>query len=409
MRNASSRGIYVRESIRFGIQALLSNRLRTFLTALGLVIGNASVILVVTISLTSRDYILEEISGVGSNIVFAYFEAGNRDAATVAADFVNVADIEAVREELGPRIRAATGVMFTYETVVTDGVPRDVLVIGTDDQYAPVRNLVQIRGRSLDPSDVVLRQRVALLTERLAERLYGSQAAAIGQVLKIHGLQFTVVGTFREKTESFGLSELSKETILIPITVMKYFARYERVDPLYVQALRPEDVPAVTERVRSILESRHRPGASYFVGNLTGILDAARNVALVLTIVLILIAAIALVISGIGIMNIMLVTVTERTREIGVRLSVGASRGAILQQFLMEAVMISIAGGFVGVGVGVAIPLSIRHFVEGLDIAISWVSIAAAFGVSFAVGILFGLLPANRAARLSPTEALRYE
>jgi len=409
LSQASRKLGFLRESVRFSVQALLSNRLRTFLTALGLVIGNASVILVVTISLTSRDYILEQISGVGSNIIFAYFETGNREANTVADDFVKMADIEAVRRELGPRIQAATGVMYTYETIVTEGVPRDLLVIGTDEQYAVVRNLVRIRGRTLDPSDVLLRQRVALLTERLASRLYGSQDAAIGQVLKIHGLQFSVVGTFREKTESFGLSELSSETVLIPMTVFKYFSRYERIDPMYVQAVRAEDVPAITERIRQILSSRHRAGASYFVGNLTAILEAAGNVALILTIVLILIAAIALVISGIGIMNIMLVTVTERTREIGVRLSVGASRAAILQQFLVEAVMISVSGGLIGVAVGVAIPLSIRRFVDAVDISVSWVSIAVAFGVSFLVGLLFGLLPANRASRLNPTEALRHE
>jgi putative ABC transport system permease protein len=397
------------ESVRFSVQALASNKLRTFLTALGLVIGNASVILVVTISLTSRDYILEQISGVGSNIIFAYFEEGNREASTVAGDYVKIADIEAVRQELGAQIRAATGVMYTSETVVLDGVPKDVVVIGTDDQYGAVRNLVRLSGRLMDASDVILRQRVALLTERLARRLYGSLEAAVGQVLKIHGLQFTVIGTFREKTESFGLSELAKETILIPMTVCQYFVPYERIDPLYVQALRAEDVPALTERIRSILESRHRPGAGYFVGNLTAILDAAGNVALVLTLVLILVAAIALVISGIGIMNIMLVTVTERTREIGVRLSIGASRAAILQQFLMEAVLISVSGGLIGAAAGVAIPLSIRFFVEGITIAISWISIAVAFGVSFLVGLVFGLLPASRAARLSPTEALRYE
>ncbi len=397
------------DSIRFSIQALASNKLRTFLTALGLVIGNASVILVVTVSLTSRDYILEQISGIGSNIIFAYFERGNREASEVAADFVKIADVAAVREELGPRITAASGVMFIYETLTVNGQPRDILVLGTDDQYSSVRNLVQIQGRGLSPSDVILRQRVAVITERLAGRLYGSQDAAIGQILKIRGLRFTVIGTFREKAESFGLSELSQETIVIPMTVFRYLVPYERIDPLYVQAKRAEDVEALTERVRQILESRHRPGASYFVGNLTAILDAAKNISMILTIVLLLIAAITLLISGIGIMNIMLVTVTERTREVGIRLSVGATRRAVLQQFLMEAVLISTAGGLVGVVIGVAIPLAGQSFVDGLSIPISWISVASAFVVSFLVGLIFGLLPANRAARLDPTEALRHE
>jgi putative ABC transport system permease protein len=401
--------MYIGEALRFSVDALRSNRIRTLLTALGLVIGNASVILVVTISLTSREYILEQISGVGSNLIMAYFETGSREATTVAADFVNIADVEAVRAQLGPRIVAATGVMSAYDSIVMDGRPRDVLILGSDDQYAYVRNLVQLAGRPLDPSDVVLRQRVALLTEDLAQRLYGSQQAAVGQVLKIRGLQFTVVGTFKEKTATFGLSELARETILIPITVLRYFVPYERIDPLYVQARRAQDVPSLTEEVRRILESRHRPGANYYVGNLTGILEAARKIALVLTIVLILISTIALVISGIGIMNIMLVTVTERTREIGIRMAVGASRRDILQQFLFEAVLISVSGGLAGVLLGVAIPFSAQFFLSALQISVSWISIVVAFGVSFLVGLLFGLLPANRAARLNPTEALRYE
>ena len=397
------------EALRFSFRALGANKLRTFLTALGLVIGNASVILVVTISLTSREYVLKQISGIGSNIIFAYFEAGNREATTVADDFVKIADIDAVRTQLGPYITAATGVMFTYQTVTVNGVPRDILVLGTDDQYAQVRNLVPVRGRGLSPLDVELRERVAVITGRLANRLYGSEAGAIGQTLKIHGLSFTVVGTFRETTESFGLSELSKETIVIPMTVMKYFTPLERIDPMYVQARRAEDVKMLTGRVREILESRHRRGASYFVDNLTAILAAAENIALVLTLVLVLIAAIALVISGIGIMNIMLVTVTERTHEIGVRLAVGAARKAILLQFLLEAVIISAGGGLIGVLVGTAFPLSVRLFVDNLAIEVSWVSIAVAFASSFAVGVAFGLLPARRAAALNPTDALRHD
>ena len=167
-----------------------------------------------------------------------------------------------------------------------------------------------------------MRGRVALLTEKLAVRMYGGQSSAIGQTLKIYGLPFTVVGTFKERVESFGQSEVSKETILIPITVLRYFTEIERIDPLYVQAKTPQSVEAVTRVVRQILESRHRQGAKYTVENLAAILSTAEQIGFILEIVLILVSAIALVISGIGIMNIMLVTVTERTREIGVRMAV---------------------------------------------------------------------------------------
>jgi len=247
------------------------------------------------------------------------------------------------------------------------------------------------------------------LTERLARRLFGGQQQSVGQTIKLHGLQFGVVGTFKEKTDSFGLSELSGENVLIPITVLRYFARIERIDPLYVQAKTPDQVESLTRNIQTLLESRHRQGARYRVDNLAAILDAARSIAKVLTLVLILISAIALIISGIGIMNIMLVTVTERTREIGLRMAVGAARRDVLQQFLAEAILISLAGGLAGILIGVAIPLSAQYFTDDIRIPVSWLSIVIAFSVSLLVGLVFGLLPANRASRLNPTEALRYE
>ncbi len=397
------------EALSFSFNALRANRVRTFLTALGLVIGNASVILVVTISMTSRDYILEQIEGIGSNMVYASATVGAQPGGgQVDADYVKMADVRAVRQQLDGRIVAATGVETSFDRLVIDGREEDVTVIGSDQYYNPVRNLVVLAGRPLDASDVALSQKVALVTERLAKRLFGGQEPAIGKMIKIHGLGFTVIGTFKEKVESFGLSELAQETVLIPITVMSYFVPVERIDPLYVQARSPEDVPRVTEDVQKILESRHRPGARYLVQNLNAILDAAKKIALILSLVLVLVSAIALIISGIGIMNIMLVTVTERTREIGVRMAVGASRRDILEQFLLEAVLISIVGGGAGIVLGVAMPLTVRYLTDFI-IPVSKLSIAIAFAVSGVVGLVFGLLPANRAARLNPTEALRYE
>ncbi len=398
------------ETIRTSLQALSANKVRTFLTALGLMIGNASVILVVTISLTSRDYILAQIQRIGSNLIYAQYEAGNNpSSAAVDADFVKIADVEAVRRQLGSRIVAATGVMNNYDRLRVNGKDEDISIIGSDEYYHSVRNLALLAGRFLDSSDITLRQRVALLTEKLAKRIYGSQSSAVGQTIKLHGLQFTIVGTFKERAESFGLSEVSAETVLIPITVLRNFAPIERIDPLYVQAVSPADVEPVTGIVRTIIESRHRPGARYKVDNLGEILNTAKSIATILSVVLVLVSAIALVISGIGIMNIMLVTVTERTREIGLRMAVGAGRRAVLEQFLTEAVIISVAGGALGIVAGIAIPLAIQFFAEDFAIPISYWSILIAFGVSAAVGLIFGYLPASRASRLNPTEALRYE
>jgi putative ABC transport system permease protein len=397
------------EAFRFSLHALAANRVRSLLTALGMVIGNASVILVVTISLTSRDYVLEQIRGVGSNMIYAYCTNAGQAGAEVAEDFVKLADIEAVRAQLGSQIVAATGVMTQYDDMIIGGRQERLQIIGSDEYYHSVRNLVLLSGRFLDYSDVALRQRVALLTEKLARRLYGTPQASLGQILKVHGTQVTVIGTFKERVSSFGLSELSGDTILIPVTLIRYFTPVERVDPMYVQARRTEDVPSLTLEVQRILESRHRASARYTVENLAAILDAAASIALIMTLVLILISAIALIISGIGIMNIMLVTVTERTREIGIRMAVGASRREVLQQFLLEAVLLSLSGGVVGILLGVALPLSVQYFAEGMRIPISITSIVVAFAVSCLVGLVFGLLPANRASRLNPTEALRYE
>ncbi|HWE48664.1 MAG TPA: ABC transporter permease [Bryobacteraceae bacterium] len=398
------------EAMSFSLQALRQNPVRSMLTGLGMAIGTASVILVVTISLTSQNYILEQIEGVGSNMIFASYAVGTQQSsAEVNADFIKAPDVQAVRNQLGDRIVAATGIESNYDTMFLNGKQERLLIIGSDEYYKSVRNLLVLSGRFLDTTDIALRQKVALLTDKLARRLYGSDAAAVGQTIKIHGLQFTVIGTFKEKVESFGQSELNAETVLIPSTVMQYFIPVERIDPMYVQVRRPDQVEAVSQQVKEILESRHRAGASYKVDNLTGILNAARSIAGILSLVLVLVSAIALIISGIGIMNIMLVTVTERTREVGIRMAVGASRREILLQFLTEAVLMSLTGGVIGIAAGIALPLSVQYFVDNVQIPISIWSVIVAFTVSSLVGLVFGMLPASRASRLNPTEALRYE
>jgi putative ABC transport system permease protein len=317
--------------------------------------------------------------------------------------------VEAVRQQLGSRIVAATGVMNNLDRMRVEGHEEDIAILGSDQYYPVVRNLSLLSGRFFDASEVAMRAHVALPTEKLARRLFGSQAEAIGQKVKLHGLPFTIIGTFKERVSTFGATELSGDNILIPITVLKDFTQIERIDPLYVEVRNQAGVEQATKVVQTILESRHRAGAHYNVMNLNAILDTARQIANILDIVLIIVSAIALVISGIGIMNIMLVTVTERTREIGLRMAVGAARRDILEQFLAEAVLISMAGGLAGILIGVAIPLSVRFFTDEFSIPISPLSIAVAFTVSLGVGLIFGMLPASRASKLNPTEALRYE
>lgn len=401
--------MYIGEAFRFSFQALWSNKFRTFLTALGLVIGNASVILVVTISITSRDYVLDQIRGVGSNLIYAQYSAGTNSSTQVDADFIKLGDLEAVRRQLGGRLVAATGIMTLSGRLLINGKEQDVSVIGSDGQYPVVRNMILLAGHFMDESEVRQRQKVVMLTEKLATRLYASQQAAVGQQLKLFGLRFTVIGTFKERTGTLGFSEITNETVLMPLSVIKDFTVVERIDPLYAQARLASDVVPLTAAIKQIIESRHRAGARYDVENLSGILEAAQKIAQVLTIVLFVVSAIALIISGIGIMNIMLVTVTERTREIGLRMAVGASRRAVLEQFLTESIVLSLSGGFLGILLGISIPLAVRFVTDDIRVPISITSVVVAFGVSVVVGVVFGMLPANRASHLNPTEALRYE
>jgi putative ABC transport system permease protein len=228
-------------------------------------------------------------------------------------------------------------------------------------------------------------------------------------------MNLTVIGVFRERLATFGQSEITRESVILPFSLVKYYTGQEYIRTLYVQADRPEDVPSVTQRVAETLRERHRPGAGYRAQNLGGMLETAHRISVALTAVLLLIALIALTISGIGIMNIMLVTVTERTREIGIRKAIGARRHQILYQFLVEAMLISGIGSLTGIAIAVGIPVLLQALIGllpdggAVTIPISWISVVLAFTVSTATGLFFGYLPASRAAALQPTESLHYE
>src|SRR6476661_2565809 len=184
--------MFIGEAFSFSLEALRANPVRSFLTGLGMVIGTASVILVVTISLTSRDYILEQVQGIGSNIIFAYYVSAGPAAATADADYIKMADVEAIRQDLGSDIVAATGVMSNFDRVLIGGKEQDVKIIGTDQAYQPVRNIVVSSGRFLDEGDVRLRNKVGLMTDKLAQRMFGNRNAALNQVIRLFGLQFTI-------------------------------------------------------------------------------------------------------------------------------------------------------------------------------------------------------------------------
>jgi putative ABC transport system permease protein len=289
-----------------------------------------------------------------------------------------------------------------------NGREQDVLILGVGPQYESIRNLAVLAGRFFDEADSQSHSKVATLTQHFAQQMFGSQEAAVGKTIKIMGLPFTVIGTFKERVETFGQSELAGDTIAIPYTVSRYFLPSDALDQIFFSMADLGQVPAATERIKAVLQSRHRPESVYRVENLAQLITVAGKTANALTMVLLLVSTVTLLVGGVGIMNIMLATVTSRTREIGIRKAVGATAADIRLQFLSEAVLISITGGVIGSLLGLSLPFSVR-FLTDYRIPISGLSAVIGVVVSSLVGIIFGTVPATRAAQMDPIESLRHE
>ena len=411
MKNTSA---FWGEIWKLALQALLANKLRSILTMLGVIIGSASIVLVVTIALAGQRYVVAQIEGIGANLVYASVVTGGEGEALAQSDQIDPDDLAAVKEALPNLVTEAAGVDKVPMTVTVGAQERSVNLVGVTDGFEKIRNLAILRGRYFDADDIQFRSKACLITQGLARRVFPAEDP-VGQDIQVGDLHFNVIGVFTERVGAIGQTEISRESVLIPHALLHYFTGTNYFQTLYLTADRPEDVPLVTRQVREILKSQHRVGANYRVENLAGILETARKIAFGLTVVLILVALIALVISGIGIMNIMLVTVTERTREIGIRKAIGASHDAIRFQFLMEALAISGTGALAGVLIAIAIPALLNFLIgfipdaEGIVVPVSWVSVLLAFVVSSSTGLVFGFLPANRAARLQPAESLHHE
>ncbi len=396
------------EIVSFAYDTFCTNKVRFALTALGMVIGTASLILVVTIGLTGKQYVLNQIQGIGANEILAEYQGGSPRITAAVPDLLTLEDLYAVQQEVPGIVASSPVVPLNDRVAVGSGKERDILVLGVFPEYLKVRSLVVLSGRFFDAQDEQARNKVGVITQKLAEKVYGSPGNAVGKVLKLSGLPFTIIGTFKERTETFGQSEITDDTMVIPYTVSRYFTDTPNVKQIYFSMADPSMVVPGTDQVRHVIQSRHRPESVYNISNLTELLTVADKSANALTMVLLLIAAVTLLVSGIGIMNIMLATVTSRIREIGIRKAIGASSREIRLQFLSEAVLISLVGGFVGVFIGLAIPFSVR-FLTQYRLPISGWSAIVAIVVSSLVGILFGTVPAARAAKLDPVESLRYE
>jgi putative ABC transport system permease protein len=396
------------EILNFAYETFCSNKLRFMLTALGMVIGTASLILVVTIGLTGKQYVLNQIQGIGSNIIFAEYAGGAQRITNTAPDELTIDDMKAAQEQISGIVAASPIVMLEERIPVGGGKERDIQILGVNPEYRGVRNLVIASGRFFDPQDQQSHSKVGLVTDKWAQEVYGSAEAAIGKIIKLSGLPFTVIGTFHERVNTFGQSEVTTNTFLIPYTVARYFAASPVVKNIYFSVADPSMVAPVTEQVLRVIQSRHRAESVYNVTNLTQLVAVAENTSNALTMVLLAIATVVLLVSGIGIMNIMLATVSARIREIGIRKALGATNREIRIQFLSEAILISVGGGLLGVVIGLALPYSVRFLTE-YRLPISGLSAIVAIVVSSLVGILFGTVPAARAAKLDPVESLHYE
>jgi len=396
------------EILNFAYDTFCSNKIKFLLTSLGMMIGTASLILVVTIGMTGKQYVLNQIQAIGANMIYAEYSGGADRITQTTPDPLTIDDLRMVREQVTGIMHASPVVPLDDRVPVGGGKERDVRVLGVYPEYRLVRNLVIISGRYFDEEDAQARNKVGVITNKLAEELYGSTDAAIGQVLKLSSLPFTVIGTFREGVETFGQSEVQNNTMIIPYTVSRYFTNTPTVRLMYFSVADPSMVVSATEQIKRVLQSRHRPESVYNVQNLTQLLVVAGKTANALTVVLLAIALVVLLVSGIGIMNIMLATVSARIREIGIRKAIGATRREIKFQFLSEANLISLFGGVIGIIIGLALPFSVRFF-TAYRLPISGWSAIIALLVSSTVGILFGTMPASRAARLDPVESLRYE
>jgi len=397
------------EILHLAVDSFRANKVRFALTALGMVMGSASVILVVTIGLTGKQYAVNYIQGIGANMITADYQGGGTGTVAADQDYLTKDDLTAVVNQV-PGIVAASPMLQMHDRVsFGNGNVKDVLVLGVSPQYKDIRNLVVLSGRFFDQQDAISHSKVAVVTLPFAKNLFGSADAAVNKSFSIKGIPFTIIGIFKERVNTYGQMEIARQTILIPYPVARYFTGTDAVKTLYFSVQDFSDVTRARDDIARVIQSRHRANSVYDVQENAALLTTVEQIANILTMVLLLVSAVTLAVSGVGIMNIMLATVRSRIREIGIRKAVGATYREIQLQFLTEAVLISLSGGVVGTILGLAIPLSARFFLPAELIPISPWSVVISLGTAMLVGILFGTLPATRAAQMDPVEALKYE
>ncbi|MFL6127625.1 MAG: ABC transporter permease [Mycobacteriales bacterium] len=392
------------EAWRVAVTALRANRLRSALTMLGVIIGVSAVVMLVAIGTGAKQYVEAQVQGLGSNLLLVVPGEISFGSAPTSSR-LTLSDVDEIGRVAGDRQRVAA--------TVTSG---ETLRAGNSELFATVQGVTETvpevfarpigRGEFLRRSDVDTRRRVVVLGAAAADTLFRDREA-VGRQVTIAGVRFRVVGVL-QRTGSSGLAGADPDlTAYIPITAAQRLFGTQRVDALAVKAPDLDQIDALGARIVATLEHRY-PGERFSAVTQEQILGVVGRILGLLTLVLAAIASISLLVGGVGITNIMLVSVRERTREIGLRKAVGARQRDVLVQFLIEAVLLTTIGGLLGIGLGVGAALLVNQ-VSPLPTVVAWWSVLLAFGVSVAVGIFFGVAPARRAGRMDPVTALRAE
>lgn len=396
--------------------ALLANKARSGLTILGIVIGIGSVIAMISIGQGAQGSIESNIQSLGSNLVMITPSMQRGVGTQVSsgrgsAQSLTVSDAEAIEQEVSLAKAVAPEASGNYQ-ITAKGTNTRTRVVGVTAEYPEVRNISLAEGSFISEQNTKSLSKVAVLGPTTRDDLFGEDAInVIGQIIRIKGVQFKVIGITASKGGT-GMGS-QDDMIFIPLTTaQKFLAGNEYLSTINVEAVSQDAMTVLQEEITSLLLARHNITdstlADFSIMNQTDIIASASSIASTLSILLGSIAGISLIVGGIGIMNMMLTTVTERTREIGLRKSIGAKKKDISFQFLSEAVILTFLGGIFGVVLGWILSLGVSHF-GGIATEVSLFSVLLAFGVSALIGILFGYYPARRAAKLNPIEALRYE
>jgi putative ABC transport system permease protein len=404
--------------LRVAMRALAVNKLRSLLTMLGIIIGVAAVIVMIAVGGGAQERVQEQIASLGSRLLLIV--SGSTTASGARTGFgggltLSEDDAAAIARDL-PETRSAAVLRGTAQ-VVWGNQNWSTVIFGATQDYMEIRQWVLASGRSFDAADQAGAAKVCLIGQTVARQLFGG-ADPVGQVIRVRRVPFTVIGLLEAKGQSM-MGTDQDDTILMPISTARQrvlgvsnLAKQRSVGAIWVQVGERQDMKAAEEQVRALLRQRHRLQAGqdddFSLRNLEEVAATQEASSRVLALLLAAVASVSLVVGGIGIMNIMLVSVTERTREIGLRMAVGARTRDILGQFLVEAVTLSLIGGLAGIAIGIGTALGIAEL-AGWRIVLSAESVLLAVVFALAIGVLFGFYPARKAARLNPVEALRFE